>query len=238
MQVEVALVPALDRGSGRLTPVRPRDARAWTAVAIDVLRATTTLAVARQNGAGRVIPVATPEEAFARREREPGALLCGERDGRRIQGFDLGNSPAEYGRETVEGRPLIFASTNGSLALLATAPCRRRLLGAFVNASAVVDALQGGPRVLLVCAGKLGAFALEDAACAGWLCARLAERGARLAGPAARLALALAPRDADGVRALVQGSAHGRYLRSLGSGYAADVEYCCRLDAIGQASEV
>ena len=44
--------------------------------------------------------------------RHPGALLCGERDGRRIAGFDLGNSPFEYGFETVGGRTLIFASTN------------------------------------------------------------------------------------------------------------------------------
>jgi 2-phosphosulfolactate phosphatase len=236
MRVRVDLTPA--PASARAPSDRSRDAHRWTAVAIDVLRATTTLAVARQNGAGRVIPVATPEEAFARRRDEPGSLLCGERDGRRVEGFDLGNSPAEYGREVVAGRTLVFASTNGSLALLAAARCRSRLLGAFVNASAVVEAVRECPFVLLVCAGKLGGFALEDAACAGWLCERLAARGARLEGAGARLALPLAPRGPAEVRAIVQGSAHGRYLRSLGTEYAADVEFCSRLDTVERTSEV
>jgi 2-phosphosulfolactate phosphatase len=207
-------------------------------VAIDVLRAASTLAVALRNGARCVLAVATPEEAFARKCREPDGLLCGERDGRRIEGFDLGNSPAEYGFESVAGRSLIFASTNGSIALRSIARCGVRLVGAFVNGSAVARALAGRPYVLLVCAGKLGDFALEDAAFAGWLCERLGSGGARIEGPAARLARSLAPRDALQVRALVQGSEHGRYLRSLGPEYAADVEFCARLDVIGQAFEV
>ena len=102
------------------------------AVAIDVLRATTTLAVARLNGAARIAPFATPAEALAFRGRTPGALACGEREGRIVEGFDLGNSPGEFTRERVNGKPLAFASTNGSLALLAASRCRRRVLGNFV----------------------------------------------------------------------------------------------------------
>lgn len=226
MIVRVTVFPA----PGPAVP--PRSA---VAVVIDVLRATTTLSHALANGADRVIPAGSPEEARALRDAHPGWLLCGERDGRRLPGFDLGNSPAEYGAERVRGRTLVFASTNGSLAMRRALRARRVLLGAFVDAAAVVEAVRGEREVVLVCAGKLGGFCLEDAACAGWIAARLAERGAHAAGPGSRLARALAPPDAAGVRAVVQGCAHGRYLRSLGPEFARDVEACGALDALSRA---
>jgi 2-phosphosulfolactate phosphatase len=208
------------------------------AVVVDVLRATTTLTVALGHGAARVMAAATPEQASALRAGHPGALLCGERAGLKIDGFDLGNSPFEYPVPAVAGRTLIFASTNGSQALLAAAPARRRLLAAFVNARAVIERLIGERAVVIVCAGSSGRFAIEDAGCAGLLCERLAERGATLEGPAAALARALAPHEARGVRALVQGSSHGRELRAMGAAFARDVEFCAELDALDQAFDV
>ena len=221
-------------------PVPGRDAMppGAAAVIVDVLRATKTLTTALANGARGVLPASSPEEAFALKGRHPAALLCGERDGRKVSGFDLGNSPLEYPAEAVAGRTLIFASTNGSIAMRRAGRARRRLLAAFVNASAVVAGLGREADVVIVCAGNLGRFSLEDMLLAGWLCARLAEAGAVLAGPAARLAPALAPRDAGEVRSLVQGSSHGRYLRTLGPEYAADVEACCQLDSIGRAFDL
>lgn len=205
------------------------------AVAIDVLRATSTLTVALEGGAGPVFPVATPAEALALRERTPGALACGERGGRMVEGFDLGNSPFEYTPARVGGRPLVFASTNGSLAMLAAARARRRWLGAFVNAGALVESLAGADHVTLVCAGKLGCPALEDAACAGWLCAAFEARGAQLDGAAARFARALAPTDAAGIAALVWSCPHARELVALGPAYVRDLEFCGTLDAVGKA---
>jgi 2-phosphosulfolactate phosphatase len=206
-----------------------------TAVIIDVLRATTTLTYAKMNGAGDVLPVGTPEEAFELRLRHPAALLCGEREGRPIDGFDLGNSPSEYSAAIVKGRTLVFASTNGSLALLRARHARRRVLAAFVNASAVVREVAGADRVVLLCSGKLGDFCLEDAACAGWLVRRLEADGARHEGAGARFASSLAPPDAAAVHALVQGAAQGRYLRSLGPEFATDVEVCAALDTVDRA---
>ena len=232
MRVRVELVAGAD--PDETERVWPGDRRRLAAVVIDVLRATTTLTVACAHGAARVIPVAGIEPAFARKAREPSVLLCGERDGLKVPGFDIGNSPAEYGEETVAGRTLVFASTNGSRAMLACAGAGVRLLGAFVNAAAVVESLAGRRFVLLACAGKEGRFALEDAACAGWLCSRLAARGARIEGDGARLAAAIAPRDGAGVRALLQGSAHGRTLRALGGAFARDVEFCAELDRLNR----
>ncbi len=205
------------------------------AIVIDVLRATTTLTVALAHGAGPVTPVGSPAAALARRAAQPGALACGERGGRRVEGFDLGNSPLEYDAARVGGRALVFASTNGSLAMIAAARARRRWLGAFVNASAVVDAVAARSHVTVVCAGKLGRPALEDAACAGWLCAALEARGAVLEGPGARFARHLAPADAAGIRALVAGCPHARELVALGPAWVRDLEFCGRLDAVGRA---
>jgi 2-phosphosulfolactate phosphatase len=206
------------------------------AVIIDVLRATTTLTIALANGAKSVRPVASPAEA--QRHRGSGARLCGERDGRKIPGFDLGNSPEEYVAAAVSGNQLIFASTNGSRAMIAARVARRRVLGAFINARAVVETVAQARAITVICAGALGQFSLEDAGCAGLLCRRLADRGAALEGAAARLALHLAPRDQTEVHALVQGSAHGRHLRGLGDQYARDVEFCARLDCVDRAFEI
>src|SRR5512143_2629846 len=106
------------RVSVRLAPGPPDVPAHAAAAVIDVLRATTTLTVALAAGAARVLAVATPAEALALRERHPGAWACGERDGRIVPGFDRGNSPDEYRDGAVAGRTLVFASTNGSLALL------------------------------------------------------------------------------------------------------------------------
>jgi len=208
------------------------------AVVIDVLRATSTLSRAFEQGAARVIAAATVAEAFELKRRHPEALLCGEREGRPVPGFDLGNSPLEYGRDRVSGRTLVFASTNGSQALRLAAPASRTLLGAFVNASAVIERVAAEREVWLVASGKLGRTSLEDLACAGWLARALAGRGFRAASPEARLVETLAPADAGGVRRLVQGASQGRYLRFLGPSFAADVEFCATLDSIAVAPAV
>lgn len=207
------------------------------AVVIDVLRATTTLTFALLRDAGSVAPLLEPEEALAM-QRTDGALACGERDGRIVPGFDLGNSPFEYTEERVRGRRLAFASTNGAVAMLWARAARRRVLAAFVNLSAVADRVHHESHVVIVCAGKLGRFALEDAACAGLLVERLVSAGASAEGPAARLARSLAPRSADEVRGIVEGCSHGRYLRRLGPAFARDVAFCGELDSVGTAFDV
>jgi 2-phosphosulfolactate phosphatase len=209
----------------------------WAGVAVDVLRASSTLTRAKAHGAARILPFADTDAAIAYRDRNPGTLACGERDGRIVPGFDLGNSPFEYSPERVSGRTLAFASTNGSRAMLALWGCGRRWLGAFVNASAVLAAIADAPRVRVTCAGKLGEPCSEDLAFAGWLCAALESRGWTLDGEDARACAAAAPRGADEVRARVEESGHGRYLASLGPEFAADVRWCATFDALGEAHE-
>jgi 2-phosphosulfolactate phosphatase len=115
-----------------------------------------------------VIPCQEVEEA--RRLAAPvgnSALLGGERGGRQIPGFDLGNSPAEYDRERVAGKTVLFTTTNGTRAMLRCKAARRILIGAFVNFSAVCRELAGQDKLALVCAGTDGHVTREDTLLAG-----------------------------------------------------------------------
>ena len=227
--MRVAVQPVPDPGALRA---------GTTAIIIDVLRATTTLTVALTNGASGVRPAVSPQEAFAMRERERDALLCGERHGVMIAGFDLGNSPADYEPARVRDQTLIFASTNGSLAMRAAEAAGRRVLGAFVNATATCQAVAGASHVTIVCSGKSGRPAMEDLACAGWLATRLVESGAETSGAAARLVTRIAPRTPDDVRRLVTACSHARELYRLGEPYVRDVDFCCRVDVVDEAFEL
>ena len=228
--IEVTPDPARVSAGGR-GAADPADADT-VGVAVDVLRATSTLIVARRNGAAAVVPFAGIAAALALRDRTPGALVCGERDGAIVPGFDLGNSPFEYTAERVAGRTLAFASTNGSRAMLSQWGCRVRLLGAFLNASAVSRACADAQRVRITCAGDRGQPSQEDLACAGWIAAALVERGFEPVGTDTALAIAAAPRDAAEVRAAVEGAPHARVLARLGEEFRRDVVFCATLDAV------
>jgi 2-phosphosulfolactate phosphatase len=188
-------------------------------VAIDVLRATTTAVTALVNGARAIRPVAEPEEGRAALAGFPvgEALLGGERYGKPLPGFDLGNSPAEYRPKVVRGKTVILSTTNGTRLLARCAGATEVLLGALVNAGAVAERVgtwEGD--ALLACAGRHGGFSLEDAVCAGLLVNRLGA-GWRLGdGAAAALGLCGTYGRHPG-RALWE-SPHGRYLTELGLG--------------------
>jgi len=166
MRVDVAFTPAGLAGA---------EVAGRTVFVVDVLRASTTIAVALANGARGVIPVASIEEAMKlsqtleRRE----VLLAGERNATRIAGFDLGNSPLEMTEGTVRGKTLITTTTNGTRALLATTGAAAVYLAAGVNLSVAGararEALEQDRDLLVICAGREGSFGLDDAYTAGRL---------------------------------------------------------------------
>jgi len=150
-----------------------------TAVVIDVLRASTAIIYALQAGAKTVIPCGEIEEAlriaagFSPDEK----ILGGERGGLPMEGFDLGNSPEEYTPERVRGKTVVFTTTNGTRALLHVTRARQIVLGAFVNATAVVQHIFGQEEVHLLCAGTDGQPTDEDSMLAGMLAEKLQRRG-------------------------------------------------------------
>lgn len=234
---------ALDVHFGHAHLKRPDTAGRFVVV-IDVLRASTTITTALDNGARAVWAVSEPAEArrLARKLGRGDTLLGGERDAVLIPGFDLGNSPLEYTREVVQGKSVVTTTTNGTRALVAgRRGAWRMVVGSYVNCSAVVgamhDAMRAGKSVAIICAGSDGRFSLEDAACAGRF-ARLALRSlARVGGAnpapglndAARTALLLERPYARDLPQLFKDADHARTLRR--AGFARDLAACGSLDA-------
>lgn len=137
-----------------------------TVVVIDAFMATTTLVTILENGARGVYPVDSLEEAEeVGSHLEPSRLIRGgEQDARRIEGYDCGPFPEEYPPELVEGRDVVFVTTNGTRAISAAAPAGELLVGCLRNAPAIARHLResGAGSIYIVCAGSMGNFALED----------------------------------------------------------------------------
>ncbi len=187
-----------------------------TAVVIDVIRATSSMVEALANGAKAIYPTVSTEDAIklANSLGREDTLLCGERKGLKIEGFDLGNSPREYTRDRVGGKRLVMSTTNGTRAFAAAHGAGRTVALSFLNLGAVADELVGTEgEIAVVCAGKDGRFSLDDALCAGLFLRLL---GGRRAGDglvlddASRTALSIAETyslDADFLRSTAAGAA-------------------------------
>lgn len=175
-----------------------------TAVVIDTFLATTTLLTIFENGARRVLPVDSLEEAS-----EVGAglpetpIYGGEQDALDIEGYDCGPLPEEYPPSLVSGRDVVFVTTNGTRALSGASTARELLVGCLRNAPAIAEYLRrtDPEKLYIVCAGSGGRFTLEDFLGAAAILSRLdisgQNAGARL-NDAAQLALEMSERfDAD-----------------------------------------
>ena len=225
LRLHVALLPSLIH-----------DARSAFAV-VDVLRASTSIVTLLERGVPAVIPAAGLEEARALRERLPGHLLCGEQDGLPPPGFDYGNSPAEFAAASLDGRPAILVTSNGTHILNDLADAPVVLVGALVNREAAARALlalaaEHGCDATVVCAASPGgrSIALEDALGAG----AIAEAALRLDPSLQPTDAAIFARDAflaarAGLPAALASARHGAEL--IAAGFAADVAFCARLDA-------
>jgi len=165
--------------------------RGRTCVVIDVLRATSTICLALEAGAKEVRAFEEVEPLLLEAGSHRGSsVLGGERDSRPIPGFDLGNDPREYVRESVCGATVFLTTTNGTRALRAARGAREVVVCSLLNLSAAARACardEADPFV--VCAGSAGEYSAEDAVCAGLLLKKL---GVARPTDGARLAMALA----------------------------------------------
>jgi 2-phosphosulfolactate phosphatase len=235
--------------------VTPEALTGAVVVVIDALRASVTMTTALANGAARVVPTLTVEEALSFRapgasrgdfgsgaqttpRRAPGArkedcpLLGGERGGVLIPGFDLDNSPRAYTRERVGGRTIVFTTVNGTAALLHAKYAAEVLVGSFVNLSAVCERMRSDARpVHILCCGTRDEVSLDDVLVGGAMVERLIAGGRELVeDDSARVALH-AWRDCAGnpVDAM-KSSRGGRNLVLLGLGE--DISACARVDSV------
>ena len=204
-------------------------------VAIDVLRCSTSICAALQAGAREVIPVPGPGEAgdlWAKIGREQ-AVLAGEREGVKIENFQLGNSPAEFTPDTVGGKTVVLTTTNGTQVYGKTKGSKLVVTGALVNMGAIVDMLaREGRDLVIVCSGQDGGFSIEDTLCGGMIIDLLAtthnlEMSFNDAGS---LALLLYRSNNDNLQETIARGEHGRYLSSIG--FAADVATASDVDSM------
>jgi 2-phosphosulfolactate phosphatase len=217
MRIAVAFAP---------NDVAPADVAGRAVAVVDVLRATTTICAALHHGARAVIAAAEIDEAarIAQAIDRHEVLLSGERGGRPIPGFALGNSPREMTTAVVGGKTLVMTTTNGTRALLATAGAREVIVAAGVNltrASArLAHHLAHGREVLILCAGRERAFALDDAYIAGRLLvtALQGSRSRKGMNDAAIATLDLVRRYGERVDRPLRLSEAGRSLQAIGFG--------------------
>ena len=205
MRVDVAFTP----GEAVQAPV---------GVVVDVLRATSTIAQALDAGYPRVLCCLEIDEARAVRDQLGEGLLGGERDAVQIEGFDVGASPREFLEPRPE--PLILSTTNGTRTILTAAErCDEVLLGSLLNLDALTAALrERGHDVAILCAGFKGAFALDDAYCAGRIVQRLEEATRSDSAIAAEHVARAYPTALEGLNARTYGP----------PGLEADIEFCAR----------
>jgi 2-phosphosulfolactate phosphatase len=210
-------------------------------VVVDVLRATSTMVEALSNGARAVFPVATADDAarIAASIGRDSVLLCGERKGLPIEGFDMGNSPVEFTADRVDALSLVMTTSNGTRALLAVAERSAGsdddgagiLAGSFLNLSATARALVDGvgpDAAAIVCAGREGRFGLDDALCAGALIRAVEKTGAEpVLNDAGEAARSLVGRVQDFGTALEE-TAAGRQLQGID--LADDITFCSQMD--------
>jgi 2-phosphosulfolactate phosphatase len=141
-------------------------------VVIDIFRASTAICAAIAAEAEKIIPVKTIDEALACKDK--GFILASERDGKKIEGFDMGNSPQKFYDPLLRGKTIVLSTTNGTDAIYAASVGDSVLIGSFLNVSALAQKLvQLNNDVILLCAGWKNRFNLEDTIFAGALISKI-----------------------------------------------------------------
>ena len=162
-KLETCFSPALYEAEGHENSI---------VVIIDVLRATSAICTAFENGASSIIPVAEIHEAKAYKSQ--GYLVAAERDGYVLDFADFGNSPFNFTREKVEGKTIVYSTTNGTGIINMASSAGTIIIGSFLNISALSRYIGDQEKnVVLFCAGWKNRFNLEDTICAGAIADRL-----------------------------------------------------------------
>jgi 2-phosphosulfolactate phosphatase len=209
------------------------DRRNKIGVAIDVLRATSTVIIAFKNGCSSFTVILGIERAreAAKNHKEGEVLLGGALRGLKPKGFDLGNAPDEYSGEIIKGKHIIFASSNGVRAMHSMQDTGKVLLAAFLNISAVCNEINASNAdVLIGCSGDFGQFSLADTVCAGMIIHRLTEiRSGKLQkSDSATVAEILYDIYKDDIRGMLFRSEWGQGLVQIGR--EKDIDTCAQID--------
>ncbi|HEY9623457.1 MAG TPA: 2-phosphosulfolactate phosphatase family protein [Crinalium sp.] len=220
----------------------PTDWMPDCAIAVDVLRATSTIATALASGAEAVQVFSSIDELMSVSDRwlPEKRLRAGERGGGTVEGCDLGNSPLDCTPQRVDGKRLFMSTTNGTRCLERIQQATTVLTAALINRKAVVDfLLEKNPEtVWIVGSGWEGSFSLEDTVCAGAIAHSLSSHLATTDDTSDELAgndevvgaIALYAEWQDKLLELMHHASHGKRLLRLG--VLDDLKYCAQTDTL------
>jgi len=220
MTIDTILTPALFH-------LHSKDIENKQVVVIDILRATTTMVVAYENGAESVVPVEHLDDALAYRGK--GYLIAGERNGVKVEGFDMGNSPQEFTKNVVEGQNIVLSTTNGTKAINACIAAKYRYVSSFRNIDAMAKTIiENNLDVLLFCAGWKDKFNLEDTVFAGALAQQLLDNGFTTNDDATRMACTLWNLAKPNLAEFLADASHVQRFKSLH--IESDLEVCLQFN--------
>lgn len=193
-------------------------------VVIDVLRATSAICSALNNGVSAVIPVSTIDEAKSYQEK--GYLVGAERQGEIVEGFDFGNSPYSYMRPELKGKEIVLSTTNGTRAINIAKEADQVIIGSLVNLEAITNYLQKqNKNVLCLCSGWKDKFNLEDTICGGAIAETLINSGNFSSDEDSSVAAKYLYMSAkDNYMGFLKSSSHRRRLKRLNLNK--DIKYC------------
>lgn len=205
-----------------------------TTVVIDVLRATSVILKALDSGAKEVIPVGSIDFAMKISVNSHGGqtLLCGERNTKIIEGFDLGNSPLEYTEEKISGKSIILFTTNGSKAIVKAKYSDKVFVASFNNLTKITNHLvKLDNDIEIISSGANGIFCLEDTICAGALVKLMTEMKSDIElTDASNASLVLNEKYGSNIKTMMQSCEHGKLL--IENGFSEDIDFCSTIDNI------
>ncbi len=214
--------------------IKSEDVKEKNVVVIDVLRATSVMVTALSKGVDRIYVFESVADTFNNSKGVSNAILCGERNGLKVDGFNYGNSPLEYGDE-VKNKIMYMTTSNGTKALIRSEAGYKVFIGSFLNLDSVIEKIIIEDRdTVIACAGTDGEFTMDDSLCAGIMVKKIFEKcHVQLTDSAiAMKAIASASND---VTQTLKGSKHYSYLENIG--FKKDLEYCLSLNRFKNVPE-
>ncbi len=216
-KVEVCLSPEL---------IHLFDLKGKIVVVTDILRATSCITAGIASGIAHIKPVATLKECEALKKE--GYFTAAERNGAKVEGFDIGNSPYSYMEDRFNGKKIATTTTNGTVAITKSTKAEEVIIGAFLNLSAVANYLiKKGKEVIIHCAGWKGNYSLEDTLFAGALIEKL-QLNFELNDDASASALTNYLAVKNDLLGVILSSSHAKRLEE--HNIRKDIELCATLD--------
>ncbi len=207
-------------------------------VIIDVLRMGSVMLTGLANGAKGFIPAASVDKAInISKNMDAGTcLLGGERDTKVIKGFTLGNSPFDYTKETVEDKTIILTTTNGTVAIEASADAKKVFIGTFLNMKALTEVLSDLEEVVLVCSGTNEQFSMDDGMCAAMIIDNLDRNHSLNLSDLAQTLLQAYKSKSGNLKLLLKDCYHLNLLKR--NGFEKDVTYCLQTNIYDFVPEI